>query len=142
MLRDNAKPTGQNGKNQGLWALPVDWRVAAGVAVAMVLLTAGAFVMWRRKRKRRPAKGSVKGSAELAAGKSKVSGELAGVGHDGSLSPNETAVMLLSEVQEKVVQTARVETIADELRVTIAQDPELAASVLRTWFELEEVKKG
>jgi flagellar biosynthesis/type III secretory pathway M-ring protein FliF/YscJ len=36
---------------------------------------------------------------------------------------------------EKPIQTSRVEALVETLREGIAQDPALAASVLRTWLD-------
>jgi hypothetical protein len=42
---------------------------------------------------------------------------------------------LLAGARDKVSQTARLELLVGELRKNIAEDPALAASVLRTWLE-------
>jgi flagellar biosynthesis/type III secretory pathway M-ring protein FliF/YscJ len=108
-----------------------NWRLWTGVAGAIIVLSA--LVLWFRKRKKRRASVAMKP-------------ELAAPARQEALASVEVPMLdgapdtgrLLSEAQERVVQTVRVETLVEELRSSVAHDPELAASVLRTWLEETE----
>jgi flagellar biosynthesis/type III secretory pathway M-ring protein FliF/YscJ len=41
---------------------------------------------------------------------------------------------MISEAQAAAVQSGRIEVLIEQLRKGVAEDPSLAASVLRTWL--------
>jgi flagellar M-ring protein FliF len=116
----------------GLMWPSVDWRIGAGVA-GLLVAAAGLFVFVRKRRKDRRGKVQVQQTPALP-----VSGAATAV--EGSEraaipAPDAHATRALAQAQEKVTQTARIETLVEELRKNIDEDPALAASVLRSWIE-------
>jgi flagellar M-ring protein FliF len=117
------------------FGLPMDWRIAAGgAAVVLLSLLAGAW-LWFRKRQTRKKTATVQVQPGLPAG-SQASTAAVGPGPaDGKALEPEKAAKLLAQAQDRVVQTARIESLVEDLRNGIESDPALAASVLRTWLE-------
>jgi flagellar M-ring protein FliF len=115
------------------WQL--DWRVwAAAGAAGLLLAGIGALALrtMRRRRKRKPATPGLK--PELAGGTA-GQGALSKGEAGGELPECPMTSRLLAGARDKVSQTARLELLVGELRKNIAEDPALAASVLRTWLE-------
>lgn len=125
-------PAGKQPATQ--WDFLKDWRVLAGAAAAGLLLIVGVFLLWRnRKRKRITAAAQ----AALAAATNR---DMQALTEDGSpaLSRGDTAARLLSEANEKIASSDSIESVVERLRETVAEDPALAASVLRTWLGEKE----
>lgn len=117
-------PAAPPAATEAWWTPLMDRRVGAGVAVAIVALAAWLF-LWKRKR------ATVK---RIEVAKSiGAAGEKALV--DASEAPDKIAggeKLLLADAR---VQGVGVEKLAAALRESIAEDPVLAASVLRSWLD-------
>ena len=122
----------------GGFALPVtDWRLWAAVAMATLFIAGAAVYAWKRRR-------SKKRIAAQLQQRPTIAGQPSQAGIEGGEAPalavGETyATRALAQAQDKVTQTARIETLVEELRKSIDEDPALAASVLRSWIEEPEV---
>jgi flagellar M-ring protein FliF len=114
--------------------LPVmDWRMWAGGAGILILATLLLYVA----RSRRKAK---KGRLQVHQSGLPAGGTAAAIGSSDNAAvpaPDAPVTRALAQAQEKVTQTARIETLVEELRRNIDEDPALAASVLRSWIEEE-----
>jgi len=115
-----------------------DWRIQAGAGAALLLILMAAFFLLRRGKTKAATRKVAADAKALPAGSREAAAALAG-GHESAAVEGSSTNKLLVQAQEKVVQTARVETLVDELRASIGTDPALAASVLRTWLEEAEV---
>jgi flagellar M-ring protein FliF len=113
------------------WELLKDWRVQAGAAGAVLLLASLVFLWRKRKRKK------ISATARAAiAGAGRPDGQALPSGTAGnSLGRGEVAARMLSEAQEKIASSESIESVVERLRQTVAEDPPLAASVLRGWLE-------
>lgn len=113
-------------------ALPSDWRIYAAIGGGLVVIAA--LFLLVRKRLRRRRKG-ISATAAPALPQAVVRDELGAAPEEHLLPSGEQATKLLAQAQERVTQTARIESLVSELRNSIGEDPELAASVLRAWLE-------
>ncbi|MBC7924972.1 MAG: flagellar M-ring protein FliF [Bryobacteraceae bacterium] len=104
-----------------------DWRVLAGAGVGALLLIAGALFLLKRKKRKKTA---VTVGTTLPAPETETL-----AAPEDNLLENATPSHLLAKVQQRLVQTVRIDTLAEELRVGILSDPALAARVLRTWLD-------
>jgi flagellar M-ring protein FliF len=126
---DPRAPLAQPGP--GTFVLMNDWRLIAGGAAAALLLAVAALFFWRRKRRKK-----IKATTQAAlSATNRDIQPLPGAAAAGALSGNEAASRMIAEAQEKAETGPSIETIVDKLRQTVADDPALAASVLRTWLE-------
>lgn len=105
-----------------------DWRVWAVAGGGLLAIVVAALLV-RRVMRRKRGSGTATPSLPAAASNAALDGAGAAM-LDGA-----PANRLLAQAQERVTQTALVETLVEELRTSIAGDPALAASVLRTWLE-------
>ncbi|MDZ4799530.1 MAG: hypothetical protein SGI92_15315, partial [Bryobacteraceae bacterium] len=94
-----------------------------------LLLLIGAFLFLKKKKKPKKQAGVQMTQGLPAATTAAALANAAGNAIEGEPSK------MLAKAQERVVQTARIESLVDELRAGIASDPLLAASVLRTWLD-------
>jgi flagellar M-ring protein FliF len=113
-----------------------DWRIL-GAAAAGLLLIAAAFWMWLRKRgkRRKPAPPTL--PQALPSSTNRDMQAVAGAAA-AAVAPSDATSRMLAEAEERVQASASVETLVSKLRHTIAEDPAIAASVLRTWLEDSE----
>lgn len=110
-----------------------DWRIWAAVGGGALLLILVAAVILRRKRKARR-KRAVELQQAAAIASANAAGALPGATAPVPIA-DPKAAKALAQAQERVTQTARIETLAQDVRTAIAQDPALAARVLRSWLE-------
>ncbi|HYO80144.1 MAG TPA: flagellar basal-body MS-ring/collar protein FliF [Bryobacteraceae bacterium] len=108
-------------------ALPGDWRLWAGGAVAAVLLLAAGLFFFLRKRALRR-KAAAAAAAQIAAQQ------------QASLNANEPAALASAEEKalpqsEEERQRMDLELLTTSLRQMITDDPVMAAAVLRSWLE-------
>ena len=118
----------------GLTLPMMDWRI--WTAAASLLIVAALLLYFvRKRRKAKRGRVQVQQSPTLASGATAT----AIVGGDNGAIPasDAGAIRALAQAQQKVTQTARVETLVEEVRKNIDEDPALAASVLRSWIEEE-----
>lgn len=113
------------------FSLPIaDWRLWT-VAGGLLALFCGLGWYLRSRRKRAHVqiqhRGAIPGQPRSA--------ELAGSAAGAIPSPGSRSQRALSQQAEALTQTARIETLVEELRKNIDEDPVLAASVLRSWIE-------
>ena len=109
-----------------------DWRIWAGLAGGLVVLLAGGVAV-NRMRKLRRKRVELQRARELAGQPPPAS--LAAGTPEATQIADTPAVKALAQAQERVTQTARIETLVEELRKSVAEDPALAARVLRSWLE-------
>jgi flagellar M-ring protein FliF len=122
------KPTGQSPLP---FPLPGDWRIWAGAVAAGGLILAGCVFLWLRRRKRRRI--SAKQAAQLEA--SRKTAQLATEASAGAIAGTDDERALAAPAEE--LKRAHVEVLAESVRASIAQDPNLAAAVLRAWLQSE-----
>ena len=115
-----------------LFGLPVaDWRLwAAGGAVVALFGGIGVW-FWRRRRRR----GRAKVQQRPAISGQPSAAELTDVEAGAIPGPASGSQRAIAQPAEALTQTARIETLVEELRKNIDEDPVLAASVLRSWIE-------
>lgn len=111
-----------------------DWRVWAGAGGAVLLLGIIALAARKLRRKKKSGKAQPVSTPQLPAGNADAP-SLAGKQETGELPS--AASKLLANAQEKITPTAHMELLVGHVRANIAEDPALAASVLRTWLEEE-----
>ena len=110
-----------------------DWRVQAGAGVAVLLMLACAALVFRKRKKKRV---TAAAQAALTSATNRDMQALSGTGDRAALAAaQDAAAGLLSEAQDKVPTSEALESVVERLRKTVAQDPALAASILRTWLE-------
>jgi flagellar M-ring protein FliF len=131
------QPSGPPGRQQEIkWEMLKDWRILAGAGVAFLLIVAGLVLVWRKRKQK--GRAAAAAQAAVTAATNRDVQAIAGAESEPALTAGESTTRLLSEAQERVASTDSIASMVARLRNNIAEDPALAANVLRTWLEERE----
>jgi flagellar M-ring protein FliF len=113
-------------------AMHLDWRVWVAAGGGVLLLALAAFALTRFRRSAKRPKVAVTSVPAVSAAPPAQS--LPAPDPAAAVVAAAEATKMISEAQGAIVQTGRIEALIQQLRKGVAEDPTLAASVLRTWL--------
>jgi flagellar M-ring protein FliF len=113
-------------------AIPLDWRLWAAAGGGVLLLAIAVFALTRSRRSGKRPRVAVTSAPAIAG--AAASQSLPAPDAAPAVAAADDATRMISEAQAALVQSGRIEVLIEQLRKGVAEDPSLAASVLRTWL--------